>query len=242
MASRAEISGVNCRQMGIGKLTELAVIGSCRLASQNIALIFLIGRMVTSRIDFAVVGSYRLTSKRLWGESKVGIREKSIFVVPHVSESLQEEGSMKRIVCTVGIFVLACGVTILAQQKSGSAKQELIDLEHGWAAAQVQDKLDLAFLDRILADDYVQTNWDGTRATKAQVLASLKSKEDAITYSAGDDYEVRVYGDAAVVTGRWTGKETIKGKDTSGQYRWTDTWIKKAGRWQCVASQNAKIS
>jgi hypothetical protein len=43
MASRAEISGVNCRQMGLGKLTELAVIGSCRLASQNIALIFLIG-------------------------------------------------------------------------------------------------------------------------------------------------------------------------------------------------------
>jgi hypothetical protein len=149
---------------------------------------------------------------------------------------------MKRIVCAVGVVVLAFGVAILAQQKSGGTEQKLINLENGWAAAQVQGKLDLAFLEGVLADDYVQTNWDGTSETKAQILASLKSKEVVTTYSEGDDYKVRVYGDAAVVTGRWTGKQTIKGMDTSGQYRWTDTWIKKAGRWQCVASHNSKLS
>jgi ketosteroid isomerase-like protein len=149
---------------------------------------------------------------------------------------------MKRIVCAVGVVVLAFGVAVLAQQKSGSVEQELIDLENGWAAAQVQGKLDLAFLEGILADDFVQTNSDGTSINKAQILAGLKLKEDVITSSAGDDYRVRVYGDAAVVTGRWTGKQTSKGKDTSGQYRWTDTWIKTAGRWQCVASHNSKIS
>jgi ketosteroid isomerase-like protein len=56
-----------------------------------------------------------------------------------------------------------------------------------------------------------------------------------------DDMKVRIYGDAAVVTGRNTTKETLNGKDTSGQERWTDTWIKKAGRWQCVATHSSNI-
>ena len=153
---------------------------------------------------------------------------------------------MKRLAFAICVVVLFFAIAIIAQTpgqpKSGSVEQELIKLENGWADAQVQVKLDLAFLKRILADDYVQTNWDGTSFTKTQILASLKSKEDVITYSVGDDYKVRVYGDAAVVTGRWTGKETLNSKDTSGQYRWTDTWVKRAGRWQCVASHNSKIS
>ena len=56
-----------------------------------------------------------------------------------------------------------------------------------------------------------------------------------------DDMKARVYGDAAVVTGRNTSKETLKGKDISGLYRWTDTWIKEAGRWQCVATHASMI-
>lgn len=153
---------------------------------------------------------------------------------------------MKRMGIAVCLVVLVFMGTSIARAtgkpQSGSVEQELINLENGWAAAQVQGRLDLAFLEGILADDFVQTNWDGTSITKAQILAGLKSKEDVVTYSVGDDYKVRVYGDAAVVTGRWTGKQTSKGKDASGQYRWTDTWIKKAGRWQCVASHSSKIS
>jgi hypothetical protein len=45
-----------------------------------------------------------------------------------------------------------------------------------------------------------------------------------------------------ILTGRNTQKETLKGKDISGQYRWTDTFVKKAGHWQCVASHWSKIA
>jgi len=57
-----------------------------------------------------------------------------------------------------------------------------------------------------------------------------------------DEMKARVYGDAAVVTYRWTSKETFKGQDISGQSRWTDTWVKRAGRWQCVASHGSRIA
>jgi ketosteroid isomerase-like protein len=57
-----------------------------------------------------------------------------------------------------------------------------------------------------------------------------------------DDRQLRVCGDAAVVTCRTTIKETWKGKDTSGQYRNTDIWVKRAGRWQLLASHTSKIT
>jgi ketosteroid isomerase-like protein len=147
---------------------------------------------------------------------------------------------MKRTAIAVSVVVLIFGVAILAQAQAESVEQELTKIEKGWADAMV--KLDFAFLDRILAEDYLYTDYDGNVLTKAQNLAPLKSGEYVVTSAVNDEIKVRVYGDAAVVTGRWTGKETIKGKDISGQYRWTDTFIKRDGRWQCVATHDSKIA
>jgi hypothetical protein len=34
---------------------------------------------------------------------------------------------------------------------------------------------------------------------------------------------------------------TYKGQDISGKYRFTDTWVKRNGKWQAVASQSTKL-
>jgi ketosteroid isomerase-like protein len=153
---------------------------------------------------------------------------------------------MKGILAAV-VLVLAVSCQAFAQAKpaapapSASVEKELIKLENDWNDAMV--KRDMAALSRIVADDWtiIDPN-DGSIMTKAQVLASLKSGEDVYTSAVGDEWKVRVYGDAAVVLSRFTTKEQYKGKDVSGQYRFTDTWIKKAGRWQCVASAGSKIT
>jgi ketosteroid isomerase-like protein len=121
-----------------------------------------------------------------------------------------------------------------------SAEQELIKLENEWADAWV--KSDVAFNDRIMADDFTWTSPWGMVFTKADDLALVRSGEDVITSWALADMNVRVYGDAAVVTGRDTIKETYKGKDVSSQYRWTHTWVKRDGRWQCVAGHSSEIA
>ena len=69
----------------------------------------------------------------------------------------------------------------------------------------------------------------------------LKSGEDVISSCVTDDMKARVHGDAAVVTGRNTVKETLKGKDISGQYNWTDFFVKHNGRWLCLASVGSKV-
>jgi len=151
---------------------------------------------------------------------------------------------MKRMAFLVGLVVLVFAVAIQAQTgakpKAQTAEQELLKLEQEWTNADVKD--DLALLDRVLADDWVITETDGSVWTKAQILAAKKTGEDKISTEVTDDIKVRVYGNAAVVTGRNTLKGIFKGRDLSGQERWTDTWIMKAGRWQCVATHISKIA
>jgi ketosteroid isomerase-like protein len=121
-----------------------------------------------------------------------------------------------------------------------SAEQELIKLENELNDAWINR--DIAPFDRILADDYMGTDEEGNVVTKAQELANIKSGAYLSTSAVKDDIKVRVYGDAAVVTGRSTYKGQYKGKEFSSQYRWTHTWVKRAGRWQCVAGHSSEIA
>ena len=151
---------------------------------------------------------------------------------------------MKRIVIVLSVVVLVLTVAAWAQTpakiQSRQTEQELITLENGWNDSIV--KRDWAFVDRILADDYIGTNYDGVVKTKAQTLASLKSDETVVASEVADDFRVRLYGDTAVVTFRNAEKSELKGKDTSMQERVTDIWVKIAGRWQCVAAHASRIA
>jgi hypothetical protein len=73
-------------------------------------------------------------------------------------------------------------------------------------------------------------------------MANLKSA-DSIVVCVDNNIKVRVYGNAAIVTGLGIRAGTSKGvsfKDR--QILWTDTFIKKDGRWQCVASQGTLVA
>jgi len=147
---------------------------------------------------------------------------------------------MKCIGFVVGLFILGFGLATLAQTQTQSVEQELIKLENEWGQAFY--KRDIAFADRFLADDYTGTEEKGIVMTKAQELEDLKSGVHLSTSGVQDDIRVRVYGDAAVVTGRTTVKGQYKGKEFTSRYRWTHTFIRRDGRWQCVASHISRIS
>ena len=127
-----------------------------------------------------------------------------------------------------------------APSKNGSVEQELINLDKQCNEACI--KGDAAFFDRILADDYTDTDTGGSVSTKAQDLADLKSGDLKIISQVCGDYMVRVYGNAAVLTCRGNIKGQFKGADISGEYRCTETWIKFANGWQCVAEHSSKIA
>jgi ketosteroid isomerase-like protein len=146
---------------------------------------------------------------------------------------------MKRIAFAVGLVVLVLGVAILAKTQTGSVEQEIMKLVNGWNKSVI--KLDVSFMEQILADDYTWTDPAGKIHSKAEEIASMKSEEGLVTSAIDDEVKIRVYGDAAVVTGRTIAKWKAEGKEGTNQIRWTDTWIKRDGRWQCVADHVSNV-
>jgi ketosteroid isomerase-like protein len=98
-----------------------------------------------------------------------------------------------------------------------NVEQIVAKLERDWADAIV--KGDVATIDRILADDFNYTNWDGTTTTKAQHVEDIKSKAYKAESINLENLKVRVFGDAAVVTVGQVEKNQFKGKNNSGHYR-----------------------
>src|SRR5215813_1552715 len=96
---------------------------------------------------------------------------------------------------------------------------------------------DAAALDRLTSDDYTFITQRGELRTKAEIVDGFKA--GSFRYSARDvtDLTVRVYGDAAVVTGRANQKGTEKGGDYSGENRFTRVYVRQGGRWMTVALQ-----
>jgi len=120
----------------------------------------------------------------------------------------------------------------------GEDELALLQIEREWAEADV--KGDAAWLDSTLSDSYVG-NDDGEAITKAQVLANVKRgifKTESILHK---DLKALVFGESAVVHGLSTFKGTVRGKDASGEYRWTYIFEKRDGRWQCVGGYSKKV-
>jgi uncharacterized protein (TIGR02246 family) len=120
-------------------------------------------------------------------------------------------------------------------------EQELIALEHTWKDAVV--KRDAAALERLYADEYISTDQEGMVWTKVQDIAidTEAATPSRVTSYKLDDLKVRVYGDVAVVTGRNTTTGTLFGKTASTKSRFTDVFVKRNCRWQCVADHATAI-
>ena len=87
----------------------------------------------------------------------------------------------------------------------------------------------------MFADDYVFIMPDSSVVTKAQAVQELHSRDITWDSAVGEDMGVRVYGDTAVVTGRFLGKGRFKGKELNEHQRFTSVWIKRDGRWQAIS-------
>ena len=103
-------------------------------------------------------------------------------------------------------------------------------------------KRDTDFLDRHLSEDYTSIHPHGNVLDKKGEIEVVKSGEVAIMEMKPNEMKVRTYDNVAVITGRSTIKATVNGQDASGEYRFTDVWVKRGDRWQAVASQVTRIA
>src|SRR5713226_7477521 len=121
-----------------------------------------------------------------------------------------------------------------------SDPQILIQLERDWDAAL--RRKDVRFIANILADEFVVTTAEGKRGTKSQELALAAEFNQQIDSNTLNEFTVKLYGDTAVV---WFTQHLVgpsKGRRLELTYRYTDVFVWRASRWQCVASQGTKVT
>lgn len=146
-----------------------------------------------------------------------------------------------RAMLTLVFFGLLGAVVLVAQDSSKRSSEEgrLRALESAWNHAEQMK--DAAALNQLLSESLVYVDYDGTLQNKKEFLESTLRSDVQQEQINNDGMTVYVYGDAAVVTGVYRDKGVEKGKAFSRRGRFTDTWVKQSGVWQCVASQSTLI-
>jgi len=147
---------------------------------------------------------------------------------------------MKRILPVSLLLTTMTALLSQAQSGKSSVEQTLIQMEHDWSQADTHK--DAAALNRILADDWMGIDFEGTVLTKPEALKDITSGSASLESTVLSDIKVRVYGNTAIVTGTDTEKSEYHGQDSSGKYLWTDVFVLRNGRWQAVSSQSTKLA
>jgi uncharacterized protein (TIGR02246 family) len=140
----------------------------------------------------------------------------------------------------VGLIVLL-GAAVAMGQPSYPAT-ELEQIEQRLMRAWIDH--DRAYVESVIAEDWVTTDTSGRVLTRAQVFAEMFDSGDRKLESGKiDDVKVRMLGgETAVVTGRTFAQGSYRGQRVAVTLRFTDVFVKRDGRWQAVASQGTVVA
>ncbi len=138
------------------------------------------------------------------------------------------------------LLVFSCLTFAQSISRAQGDETKIIALENLWNQMQLHH--DAEAMGKMLDDDFVFTDYDGTIMSKPQFLESIRDKSYQLSVEASDNMKLHRHGDTVVVIGSTHEKGTFKGKPYQHQGRFTDTWMKKNGQWLCIASHLGVIS
>ena len=121
-----------------------------------------------------------------------------------------------------------------------AAEEELVEVANAWDRAMVGNDADE--IGRYMADDWTIIGTDGSVGDRATFLELVRS--GALTHDVMEsgDFDVRVYGDAAVVTARGVSGGKYRGRPFREVERSTCVFVRQDGRWRCVLTHLSRIA
>jgi len=121
---------------------------------------------------------------------------------------------------------------------SSTSLQELKQLDSQLDDAQIHG--DKTVFERLLADEMVSVSDEGDVTGKNDVIKGVRPWPVSVKATlVAEDVQVHLFGDTAVVSGLKTMKWERNNLPHSDQYRETNTYVRRDGRWQLIASQQA---
>jgi ketosteroid isomerase-like protein len=163
-------------------------------------------------------------------------QKKEEVVAPASAKAAKKEAT-----ATAAKPAAAAAAPAASNAKMSGKNMSVKDMENAWEAAV--PKHDFATVEGFVAADFMGVSSKGKFVNRSDMLSEYKGDKDTYKSAKNEKLNVKMYGPTvAVVTGRarevGTGKD---GKAFDRTFLFTDTWMMRGGKWQCVASQIAKI-
>ena len=142
---------------------------------------------------------------------------------------------------TLRILILFGPFAMTAFAQPPDDKIVLLQIEQGWNLA-LKNK-DVSWFEQNLADELTDTSsGNGALHSKVEDIAALKKDKTVYDSLELSSLQVRIEGNAGIVTG----VNHLKGKDENGEpfevkLSFTDTYVKRNGRWLVWASQHTRV-
>lgn len=135
--------------------------------------------------------------------------------------------------CLLPLVLLLVATLIFAQSGTQADRAYIEKSESDWAETVATH--DCSVLERILADDFVGVDVDGSTYTKAANVKECKTRPSKFVLNRLDGVQIRFYGETAIAQGS---ESWVLKNGRGGKFVWTDTWLKRAGKWQIVAAED----
>jgi ketosteroid isomerase-like protein len=137
----------------------------------------------------------------------------------------------------VAASLQACSTTIPGRVDDIARLTRLSD---AWDQAIVRK--DEAAIAANMAEDFRQIGSDGAVETKASFVANLVSPELRIDPYTVEEFEIRLYGDTALLSGRTRMTGQYEGKPFASHYRYIDIYVRSGGSWKIVSVQTTRLA
>ena len=153
---------------------------------------------------------------------------------------------MKQILLVIAMLIAASAIASgqnndprVQNRTTTNDEATLKQLVNEWADAAVH--ADVAKLEKFV-DGSFKGNSEGISFNKQMLMAAIRSGQMKVASWTIEDVRVSIRGNAASITGRSTLTNAVyMNKDFSGEYEWTDRFVKQRdGSWRAVSSQSKR--
>ena len=131
------------------------------------------------------------------------------------------------------IVAIALAQRTVAASREAADSRELSRLESVWNDAHLRG--DAEALDRIWAADFTVSVPNMPVMTRADAIGVFRTERLGFRHYESSDLGFRIYGDAAVVTGRLRRTRSMTDRTVEDDWRFTKVYVRRGDQWKVVA-------
>jgi len=135
--------------------------------------------------------------------------------------------------------VLAIGIATARAGGVAHADREILQAEA--AICDAFERGDAGYLRGALDPRFTLVDSRGTVTNLEQNLEEVEAREPRYEEFRNHGQSIRIHGDTAIVTGITSVKGTAGGEGFTADFRFTDTWLYRHGRWLLAASHASRL-